>query len=322
MTLNYIGSKISLLPFLDNHIKVERGQVFGDLFAGTGIVGQYFGQKYQAKIIANDICYYSFILNSAKLISFCQQEFDFHHQEMSKCCSIGFISNNYTPLADRLYFSLENGKRIDGALQYLKKTNISPECKNALKASILYGADHIANVASVYGSFLKKLKRTAQKEISFPRLQSSTFCDNQVYNLDVFDLKNIQFDIVYIDTPYSTRGYASNYHILESIALDDNPEIRGKTGLRFDTGIKNSCFTRKTQVKDAFIKLLQHLSKCTKYIFLSYSSEGIVSSDQLFDLFKKYGSVQVYSIKYKRFKSNVKTNNNKVIEYLFKIEIK
>ena len=322
MSLNYIGSKTSLLPFLDSHIKVAKGQVFGDLFAGTGSVGHYFCQKYQAKIIANDICYYSYILNMAKLIPFSQQEFDYHHQEMSKCSSIGFISNNYTPLADRLYFSLDNGKRIDGSLEYLRATDISPECKNALKASILYGADHIANVASVYGAFLKKLKKTAQKEISFPRLETSTFSDNQVYNLDVFDLKNIQFDIVYIDTPYNQRGYCSNYHILETIAIDDNPEIRLKTGLRFDTGIKNSCFTRKTQVREAFIKLIEKLSKCTKYIFLSYSSEGIVPIAELWDLFIKYGSVQVHSTEYKRFKSNAKTKDNKVIEYLFEIEIK
>ena len=64
MTLNYIGSKLSLLNFI--HFIVEREikeniSVVGDLFAGTGIVGQSFKRK-GYKIIANDIQYYSFIL--------------------------------------------------------------------------------------------------------------------------------------------------------------------------------------------------------------------------------------------------------------------
>lgn len=322
MTLNYIGSKLSLLQFLDSHIKIKKDQIFGDLFSGSGIVGEYFAKKYQASIIANDICYYSYILNCAKLIPFNQKEFDDHHQEMSKCSSIGFISENYTPMGDRLYFSLDNAKRIDGALEYVKKTNISPECKNSLLASIIYGSDKVSNVAGVYGSFLKKLKKSASKEIIFPRLETSNFTNNQVYNLDIFDLKNIQFDVVYIDSPYNQRGYCSNFHVLETIALNDQPEIRGKTRLRYDTGIKNSCFTRKSQVQEAFVKLLQQLSKCTKYIYLSYNSEGLVPIPTLLLLIEKYGIVKVHSTEYKRFKSNDKTKNNKVIEYLFEIKIK
>jgi len=65
MTLNYIGSKLSLLDFIhfivNKEIK-ENISVVGDLFAGTGIVGQSFKRK-GYKIIANDIQYYSFVLN-------------------------------------------------------------------------------------------------------------------------------------------------------------------------------------------------------------------------------------------------------------------
>ena len=63
--MNYIGSKLSLLEFLENSINkvVDKDcHVFCDLFAGTGIVGNYFKKK-GYKIIANDIQYYSFVLN-------------------------------------------------------------------------------------------------------------------------------------------------------------------------------------------------------------------------------------------------------------------
>jgi adenine-specific DNA-methyltransferase len=63
--MNYIGSKLRLLEFLEdsiNKVADKNCKVFCDLFAGTGIVGSYFKQKGYT-IIANDIQYYSYVLN-------------------------------------------------------------------------------------------------------------------------------------------------------------------------------------------------------------------------------------------------------------------
>jgi len=63
--MNYIGSKLSLLKFLEESINkvVDKDcDTFCDLFAGTGIVGSYFKKK-DYKIIANDIQYYINVLN-------------------------------------------------------------------------------------------------------------------------------------------------------------------------------------------------------------------------------------------------------------------
>lgn len=35
---------------------------------------------------------------------------------------------------------------------------------------------------------------------------------------------------LYLDPPYNARQYMSNYHVLETIALYDYPELKGKTG--------------------------------------------------------------------------------------------
>ena len=65
--MNYIGSKYSLLDFIDNTIKSIVGEdmsqlVFCDLFAGTGIVGRHFKTQVR-KVISNDLEYYSYVLN-------------------------------------------------------------------------------------------------------------------------------------------------------------------------------------------------------------------------------------------------------------------
>lgn len=63
--MNYIGSKKSLLSFLNESINAVVGKTaesFCDIFAGTGAVGTYFKRK-GYRIIANDIQYYAYVLN-------------------------------------------------------------------------------------------------------------------------------------------------------------------------------------------------------------------------------------------------------------------
>src|SRR3989339_1196274 len=63
--MNYIGSKLSLLKFLDesiNKVVDKSSRVFCDLFAGTGAVGVYFKKK-GYRVISNDLQYYSYVLN-------------------------------------------------------------------------------------------------------------------------------------------------------------------------------------------------------------------------------------------------------------------
>lgn len=56
--MNYIGSKLSLRPFIKEKIlEVSEDKVFGDLFAGTGVIGNEF-KKMGYKVISNDIQHY------------------------------------------------------------------------------------------------------------------------------------------------------------------------------------------------------------------------------------------------------------------------
>ena len=82
---------------------------------------------------------------------------------------------------------------------------------------------------------------------------------------------NIKCDLLYADPPYNAREYVPNYHILETIAKYDYPQIRGITGLRnYDT--QKSDFCKKDRIIAAFDNLIGN-SKC-KYILISYNNEG------------------------------------------------
>ena len=58
--MNYIGSKLRLIKFLEESITNVVGTdcvSFCDLFAGTGVVGQHF-KKLGYQVISNDLQYY------------------------------------------------------------------------------------------------------------------------------------------------------------------------------------------------------------------------------------------------------------------------
>lgn len=64
----------------------------------------------------------------------------------------------------------------------------------------------------------------------------------KAYNQDINRLiRDIKGDVLYLDPPYNSRQYCSNYHVLETIARYDNPVLSGKTGLR-DSSDQKSLF--------------------------------------------------------------------------------
>jgi adenine-specific DNA-methyltransferase len=100
MTLNYIGSKKTLLPFLDyvicSNIQENKG-TFGDLFAGTGIVGDYFSKKGFA-VTGNDTENYSYVVNHASLKSSYSKKLEKLINLFNELEGIsGLLHKNYSP---------------------------------------------------------------------------------------------------------------------------------------------------------------------------------------------------------------------------------
>jgi adenine-specific DNA-methyltransferase len=111
--------------------------------------------------------------------------------------------------------------------KWIEKKLINENEYYFLLTSLLENIDKVANTASVYGAFLKNLKKSAQ---SIFTLKPASFYLNdnkhEVYNLDINDLiRNTNHDVVYLDPPYNARQYGANYHLLETIAKYDNPKI-------------------------------------------------------------------------------------------------
>lgn len=328
--MNYIGSKYSLLDFLQETIydvtDYKKGDnfIFGDLFAGTGIVGAKFKEN-GCTVISNDIQHYSYVLtkhyienNSPIDISILDYLNDLEGIE-------GFVYKNYCAGSgsERNYFTDYNGKKCDAIREKLEELFLEKKINENqyyyFLASLINSIDKYANTASVYGAFLKHIKKSAEKNFILellPIIDGGK--DGIAYNEDINILiKQISGDVLYLDPPYNARQYCSNYHVLETISKMDSPQLHGKTGLR-DYNEQKSSFCSKRTVADSFENLISNAN--FKYIFLSYNNEGLMDLETIKSIMSKYGKYEVRTTEYRRFKADKEENRNhkasSTVEYL------
>ena len=341
-SLSYIGSKMKLLDWINNCIelytnkKINCFESFADLFSGTGVVAYYMMQKGIKNIISNDIQHYSFIISSVwtcydiniiKMKDLIDRLNNLNNLKLdtSDC----FIYNTYSPasIMPRMYFTKYNALKIDiirQEIEKIKDTLTSQEYNMIIKI-LLYASTKVGNISSTWGAYLKKFKKTALNNMLLDSgmldLLIQDTVNHTVYNKDIITLLNENnlenIDIVYLDSPYN-RGYSCNYFVLEAISKYNNPEIKnGVTGLLKDIDENSKIFCSKVNAKNSFKNILSKIK--SKYIFISYSSDSIVSKNDMIELLKfNWDNIICYEKEYKRFKSNNNgVQESTIQEYLF-----
>lgn len=342
--LNYIGSKHRLIGWIFDVISAKAGDFAGrrvaDLFGGTGIVS-YNLRKLGAVVIGNDAELYSSVIVHAMVRSVLSADCEgFIRRIGANLASgaymgddtntVGTITKSYSPHngCPRMFFTVDNARRIDYIRRRIEAEFGTDEGRKDdymfLLASLLVSADAVSNVPAVYGCFLKQFKEKALRALVFEPIHTVRELGaegSRSFHSDVLAdslLDAVEADIVYLDPPYNERQYSKNYFPLNILALP--PVQQTTTALRDGvTGIPEECFMspfcKKKEVVGAFERLFSRLK--TQWIFLSYSSESLISKEAMLGLMGKYGEVSVVETDYKRFKSYEYNADNGVKEYLF-----
>jgi adenine-specific DNA-methyltransferase len=134
--------------------------------------------------------------------------------------------------------------------------------------------------------------------------------------LDVFDIGARRQDTVYLDPPYTKRQYAAYYHVLETIAEGDSPQVGGVTGLR-PWGHKASPFCYKARALGALVSLVAKLE--AERVLISYSDDGHISLDDLRPRLSELGALREHHLaSVGRYRPNERAsaNGSSVAEHL------
>lgn len=337
MCFRYIGSKARVVRAILERIGDPDGGTFIDAFSGTGAVAQA-ASEVGWRVHVNDHLASAAMMSYARVLSSAQAGFEGtggYRQAIADLNAAepvaGFIWREYSPASAahcgvaRTYFTEHNAKKIDGVRGEIERLRRSGSINAAetcvLIADLLGAANRVANTAGTYGCFLSRWQRQSLAEFKLEaRAIPETAPAATMTSEDVRNLRCEFPDTVYFDPPYTKRQYAAYYHILETIALGDEPSVEGIGGIR-PWKDKASDYCYKARAANALESLVAGCR--ARRVFLSYSTEGHVPIDALASGLQGLGSVRRYQLdQIGRYRPNRAASRagSEVQEVLFEIE--
>ena len=353
--ITYLGNKRRLLEHIEKEILLIAEKlncqklVCADLFSGSGIVARML-KKYSSNLIVNDLENYSAVINGCYLINkkdFPVQEYSALKSKIEGLCSIekipGIISQNYAPQNDkdiqkgeRVFYTRQNALLIDTYRKLIDDVVKEEPLKKFFLAPLITEASIHVNTSGVFKGFYKDKntgigcfgasgKNALSRIFGKIELKTPVF-SNFESGLEIFqkdavtlskELKNL--DITYLDPPYNQHPYGSNYFMLNLILknkLDANISKVSGIVQKWNRSVFNKSYAALNSMEE----IISGIS--SKYVIISYNSEGFISFDQMSGMLKKYGNLKTVEIKYNTFRGsrNLKNRDIHVREYLFVLE--
>lgn len=352
--ITYLGSKRSLIGFISRGIErvrrrtgKDRLSIF-DAFSGSGVVARFFKQ-YAERLVANDLEAYSHVINSCYLANRSEVPLEdireLHRELVFKLENDGFregiITRLYSPvdesnirIGERVFYSARNARYIDTARWQIDFMPAS--LQKFFLAPLLSEASKHANTAGVFKGFYKDSTTGIGKfggrqgqalsrilgEIHLPLPVFSNFeSEVELYQEDANSLarrvKNL--DLSYIDPPYNQHPYGSNYFMLNLIVSNRSP-----SGISRVSGIpanwKRSLYNKRAHFHRIFENLISVLD--SRFVLVSFNSEGFIEPDNMVELLRGYGKVDVLQTRYNAFRAsrNLRDRAIHVKEYLYLLE--
>ena len=350
--ITYLGNKRSLIYKIEEEVKLiskylnKEKLICADLFSGSGIVARML-KKYSSKIIVNDLENYSYVINACYLTN--KEEYpkklcnELRNEIISSSLNKkipGIITENYAPKDDnkiekgeRVFYTHRNALLIDTYRNLIDKIVREENLKRFFLAPLITEASIHVNTSGVFKGFYKDKntgigcfgaggKNALTRILGEVKLKEPVF-SNFNSELEIFTkdavllpkkIKNV--DMVYIDPPYNQHPYGSNYFMLNLI-LKNRLDVPISHVSGITQGWNRSAFNKPYLALKSMKEIISSLD--SKYILISYNSEGFISFEEMKNMLQKYGDLKTSKIKYNTFRGsrNLKNRNIHVSEYLF-----
>jgi adenine-specific DNA-methyltransferase len=340
--MRYLGNKESLLNFIDDVLQMHRARstpneplCVCDPFTGTTSVARHL-KRQDWRVVSGDLMTYSYafqhayiglneapafagvveagVLDPNIVLPVPLQRVIAHLNNLRGV--EGYCYWHYSPDGPegRRYFTSANALRIDAIRAAIREWWdmgwLTESERYLLVAALIEAVSRVANVAGTYAAYLKGWDGRAHKPLvlHMPGIVHS----GHAHSVNLADANELvpgqECDLLYVDPPYNSRQYSTNYHLLETLARGDEPELRGVAGLRTDNG-QRSAYCKTGVAEEQLSDLIN--SARAKWILMSYNSEGLIPHDRVVEILAQKGNVEVYACEYPRYRSDADGDNRR-----------
>lgn len=296
--VKYLGSKRRLVDRIVDACAGDRARpgTAIDLFSGTARVGMAL-KRAGWRVISNDHTAFAHTLAVAHV------QADPERVAATACEHIdrinrldpapGYFTRTYCHRSR--FIHPDNGARIDAARSYIAGLEADEELRAVLLASLIEAADRVDSTTGVQMAYLKQWAPRATNPLTL-RLPEMVACPpagrSRAVRMDALDAARVlSGDVAYLDPPYNQHSYLSNYHVWETIATGDEPEVFGVACKRVDCKERKSLFNSKRTIGTAMREVLDALDVAT--VVLSFNDEGFLDREELLGLLESRGPVGV-----------------------------
>ena len=314
----YQGSKRKILPWLHDSLKDLEFQTVLDACGGTGSVS-YLLKKMGKTVTYNDILRFNYLIGKALIennnILISDEDLDFVLNFNEEINSYSFIEDTF----DGFYFTSQENIWLDNIISRINLLEGGNQNETEIKRAMCFYAlfqsslrkrpfnlfhrknlylrtndveRNFGNKTTWERDFTSEFKFFI-KEINESIFDSGIGCTS--INESIFDIENLNYDLVYFDVPYITENgtnetsdYLRCYHFLEGITDYANWKSKidyNTKNYRFKKSQESNPFTR-ANINNSLDLLFRTFQN--SILVFSYKVGGIPSVNEISNLMRRY----------------------------------
>lgn len=299
--IKYLGSKRLLLPHILAAVQAfpEVRRVL-DPFSGTARVGRALREA-GYEVVASDLLRFAstlarcYVAADPDVVTGPAQKI---LDELSALpAAPGYVTRVFCDEAR--FFHPKNGARIDAMRARIAALALDPTLEAVVLTSLLEAADRVDSTAGVQMAYLKAYARRAHNELSL-RMPALVPGRGEAREGDARDVvREVEADLLYLDPPYNQHSYLGNYHVWETIARGDTPDVYGVAKKRVDCRERRSDFNSRVRIAAALADVIA--GSTARHLIVSFSDEGFLDRATLEAMLAPRGHVGVAQVRYARY---------------------
>jgi len=298
--IKYIGSKRLLIPRLVRVLMVGAPRTALDLFSGTSRVGHALKRE-GVRVHANDHNAYAHALAGCYVAADARRWRAAAARLIAELDALrgraGWFTETYAVRSR--YMKPANAARAEAIRARIAKLSLEPALEAIALTSLIEACDRVDSTVGLQMAYLKAWAARAHQPLRL-RLPDVLDGEGSASCMDAGEAASrYEADVAYLDPPYNQHSYLGNYHVWETLARGDRPEVYGIACKRTDVRERGSAFNRRATMEGAFTDVLARVR--AKRIVVSFNDEGYLALPRLRELLAARGRVREASVANPRY---------------------